>query len=645
MITAMSRKSLHRRGAAQLLVLSLIAQLALATIPAAPAAAVDPGDIPASVLPPAGWKDTQWVNPGGFVNVDVSSFGLPANAPTVDSSVLIENYLATASGRVVLVFQPGVYYFHSTLTITRSDVILRGAGSDATSFVIGSLDARDAQLEFSGGESGAAIAVPGAVSAGAQQLALADAGTIAVGDVIQLRADAGRIAFGYPVESQFFTVTAKSGNTLTLDMKVGLDYPAANAPVVQRINAIRNVGVDLVRIVRSVQPASENVSNLLIRHAYNVFTKNIESVMGGRGHITVHWSKDVVIAGNKVHDAFKNNAGDGGYGYGISVNWGSTGVRISDNKVWDLRHMIILQLGANHTVTSYNALEYPFTDYNDLALHATYAYLNLFEGNRFKEGYADNSKTGTMSATGPGNTWFRNYADEEVGSINNDTTRQNVIGNVVGSIVSAGSGHLIGANRVAGTARWGALPVNPDLPPSLYRNSAPSFWPTGKPWPVWGPDQPSWGTGRTLPAQDRSRPTTTVYTDHLSDWSRTASHSNALTFGTSNAQYFGGDTSRVTRTTTGSAEVVWRVPNLISALVTAYFWPGATPAPFTFQTSADEGATWQTVGPLIDTTGGNWLKYTYVVTGGGTADYLKVVFPAISPDFAAQISSVQFVVP
>jgi hypothetical protein len=155
-MTPMSRRT-PRPRAAQLLVLGLA--IGLDALPATPAAAVDPGDIPSSVLPPAGWKDTQWVNPGGFVTVPVSSFGLPANDPTVDASVLVENYLATATGRVVLLFGAGVYYFHSTLTITRSDVILRGAGSDATSLVVGSFDARDAQIELSGSESGSPLAV------------------------------------------------------------------------------------------------------------------------------------------------------------------------------------------------------------------------------------------------------------------------------------------------------------------------------------------------------------------------------------------------------------------------------------------------------------------------------------------------------
>ncbi|HEA68477.1 hypothetical protein LCGC14_1675690 [marine sediment metagenome] len=36
------------------------------------ALAVDYGDIPASRIPPNGWQDVQWQDPGGWMTVDVS---------------------------------------------------------------------------------------------------------------------------------------------------------------------------------------------------------------------------------------------------------------------------------------------------------------------------------------------------------------------------------------------------------------------------------------------------------------------------------------------------------------------------------------------------------------------------------------------
>src|SRR5690606_34488258 len=107
---------------------------------------------------------------------------------------------------------------------------------------------------------------------------------------------------------------------------------------------------------------------------------------------------------------------------------------ITNNKTGRLRHQIILQIGANHNVVSYNDVEQP-THYNDIALHATFAYYNLFEGNVFTESYADKSKDGTAvePSTGPGNTWFRNFATGVVGSLQDETTRQNVIANLLGS--------------------------------------------------------------------------------------------------------------------------------------------------------------------------------------------------------------------
>jgi hypothetical protein len=219
-----------------------------------------------------------------------------------------------------------------------------------------------------------------------------------------------------------------------------------------------------------------------------------------------------VVESNYIHDCFVHTIGGYGYGYGLV---GSTGCRISHNKSTRLRHHIIFQIGANYNVASYNSIEVCY-DYNDMALHAAYAYMNLFEGNMVTESYADTSKDGSTTAepsTGPENTWFRNYATGKVGSIQTATTRQNVIGNNVGTIVSSGSDHYIGANNVAGanytygtpwpggTINWGAFPTNAVMPASLYLTSRPAFFGSGVPWPVFGPGVVNWGVTNVIPAR------------------------------------------------------------------------------------------------------------------------------------------------
>lgn len=616
----------------------------------APAIALERDDVPETALAPAGWKNTEWINPGGFTNRPVADFGLLPNTPTLDASAMVESYLATATGRAVLVFAPGTYYFRTSLDITRDGVILRGAGSNDTTFVIGSQTTPDAQIAFRGTRSGNPLGVVGSVSSGATQITVSNAASIGVGDLVQLYASTGRVAYGYPFESQFFTVLAKSQNTLTLDMAVGLDYDGAtDTPQIQRVDPIEHVGLDRVRMIRTVMPPTDGVvaSNLQLLFSRNAFVKDAESVRSDRAHIQIDWSKDVVITNNRIHDAFKNVSGDGGYSYGITANWGSTGVRISDNKLWNLRHHILLQLGANHTVVSHNSVEQP-TDYNDVAFHASYAYMNLIEGNRFTESYADNSKfgQGVLNATGPKNTWFRNYATQEIGTINNETFQQTIIGNVAGAILldnqPANAGHVIGANRVAGTTVWGALPTNADLPPSLYLAARPSAWETSRSWPVWGPDLLQGGTANRLPAQDLPRTSNGYWTDPLNDWSKTSSRSSSLELASGSADLLGGDASRASRTSTTSAQITWQVSELDAARFTTYFWPEGDLAPFIFHTSTD-GVSWTPATPHIETTGGNWKRYYYTVASPEGADFIRVTFPALTPSWTAQLGGVQFI--
>jgi hypothetical protein len=466
--------------------------------------AVNIGDLPADRLPPAGWVDTQWVNPGGFVTVDVTTRGLPADNGSVDASAKIRDILSTASGRMVLYFPAGSYYFKTDLTITHDDVILRGAGLDRTKLVIDAPGATNAQIAFRGAFAGSPLAVSGSPAAGSTSITVPGSSSLAVGDFVQLYLNGGKKPYGYPSEQQIFRIVAKSGDTVGLDMKIGLPYPAAKAPTVQEIDMLKTAGVDQLRVERTNQPTLENVNNVVMDKVYNGYLHDIESVKSGRSHIDLSFCRDVVVERTFLHGAFVQNTG--GYAYGVAANW-TTRARITDNKIWDIRHAVLLQLGTNHTVVSYNSSEAPYNGYNDLALHANWAYMNLFEGNRLAEGYADNSKEGQagMAETGPENTWFRNYATGQMGSINSLTTRQNLIGNKLSLIRLSGTDHYHGANKEGDVVKWGSLSASSAIPASLYLTSKPAFL-GSTPWPVFGPSVANWGVANQLPATARLRP-------------------------------------------------------------------------------------------------------------------------------------------
>ncbi|MGP4050280.1 hypothetical protein [Streptomyces sp. 2A115] len=503
----MPKRSRARTRRDVLLTFGALASGALSGIalPTRANAAVDVGDIPVGRIPPAGWKDTQWQDPGGWTTIDVTQRGLPANSSGIDAAAKVREILVATSGRRILYFPPGRYHFTSPLTITNGGVILRGAGITQTRFLIDAPGASNAEIKFSGAYAGSPVDVIGSPASGAQAITVASTVGLKAGDCIELYQSAGRLAWGYPIETQIVRIASVSGNTLTLDMKIGLNYPASELPKIRRIAVLHNNGVEQLRIERVNQPTLENVNNLNFHYVADSFVRNIESIKSGRSHINLNWCKDMVVERNFVHDAFVKDTG--GYAYGIAVNGACTGVRVSDNKLWDLRHNILLQMGANHCVISYNSVENPFRSYNDIALHATYAYMNLFEGNRFHEGYADNSKEGQgdLNATGPGNTWFRNYANNQIGCINGETVRQNLIGNKLSLIRLSGSDHYHGANLEGTTLKWGSLSPSSAIPASLYTTSKPAFLGSVS-WPVYGPGVLDWGAANTLPATVRAKP-------------------------------------------------------------------------------------------------------------------------------------------
>lgn len=620
----------------------------LALVPAG-SMAQNYGSIPQDRIPPAGWEDTQWVDPKGWQTLNVSQLGLRPNDPSVDAAVALKNLVEkSTSGRRILYFPPGIYYFKTSLRLGVGDLIIQGAGRDATIFRIISPGDQLAQIEIGIDRAtaiGPALPLTADVASGAQTVTVSDASSLAVDQFIMLGKPP--TVWEGPTYSQIFKIIGKSGNTLTLDMKVGLTYPVSAGSSVRKINMLQNVGFEQLKVERTNGWTSDpytiqDAGNLVLTGVYNGFLRDLESELSIRHHLQVDWSRNVVVERNSLYGTREKTTG--GWGYGVGMNW-STRIRVTDNKTWDLRHQIILQTGSNHCVVSYNSIESP-TDYNDLALHATHAYMNLFEGNRFTESYADNSKAGQTDkhATGPGNTWFRNAASGKVGSENNATYRQNVIGNVVGALIDGGDyakfQHYFGANRVNGTDSWRELSSTSTLPASLYLTQKPAFL-GGKSWPLFGPGVSSnWGVSNTLPAADRARPT--LFTeDALNDWSQTDSHTANLTFDTASVDLLGNDSSRATRTDNTAAEIVWKKPAITSFRAVAYHWPSEAVTHLGFLTSID-GTTWVPVTPTVEGGEGNWKRFVYSARNLGNVNYLKVRFnPTSGKGWAQQLSQME----
>jgi hypothetical protein len=138
--------------------------------------------------------------------------------------------------------------------------------------------------------------------------------------------------------------------------------------------------------------------------------------------------------------------------------------------------------------------------------------------------------------------------------------------------------------------------------------------------------------GRTLPevAEVTLQYALPLAVDDETSWSASYAHSGggALTFDTSNPQYFGGDASRAERQY-GTPYIEWQLPVGATAFqATAFYWPSQQVQPFTVEVSAD-GSTWTTVSPVVTGGTGNWLVYTYTLYNLNGDKFVQLVWPAV----------------
>lgn len=501
--------------------LSQTSQFMMASVGAGSIALAAPsGDIPASRIPPDGWTDVQWEDPGGWTTINVTNDAgltaaqrLPANDSSVDASQRIQAILAATSGRRILYFPTGKYYFKTNLSITVGNLQLNGDG-DTTEF-IQQQTVSPGHIEFVGTTASGSTVTPGdltgtipitaAPALGDQSITVTDAATIAVGDLIdvfesftpQYPADTwAREAWGQVVE-----VTSKNGNTLGLSMKLGLQYTASNSPRIRKINPLRNIQVKNLHLQRAID--NGETDGLRFQYTANVSVYNIKSWRASdRAHINIVNSHKVSIARSGFDNAWTTSGG--GYAYGVLASLNSSKIKIVDNWFRNLRHHVLLQAGANHSVIAYNSMEPSYYDLNgsgsDLSLHGNNAHNNLFEGNQFYRAAHD----GTHGVNGPRNTYYRNQGSR-IDIVDNPTDRNNVIGNDITLALNIGSGssaNFIEGNRIAGTVQWQTLNSGSNLPASLYLTSKPAFLGT-KAWPLYGPGVANYGSANTTPAFDR----------------------------------------------------------------------------------------------------------------------------------------------
>jgi hypothetical protein len=516
-----------------------------------------PGESLESRLPPGGFRDVVWQDPfpGKWQTIDVTQKGIAPGAE--DVTTRLQALVDGLTEPTILSFPPGTYRF-GKITITKGNLIIKGAGpketvfhplQDGTLFCWWGAGGRYEYAKL--GPEYQPRQVTADVPAGAVVVPVANTKDLQPGDMVLVEANLDKWSYSAAQRGLggVFLIAKVENDRITLDLPLALGLsqvqPDKKNAIVAKLNPVRNVGLEDVRIAMPEEAGSKSTT-LFLKRACNAFIRNVESYNPSRHHVEICYSRQVVVEGCLFDEA--KEKGGGGYGYGVNLRDLSTLCKVENNIFRDLRHTLSTEVGASYCIYAYNlnvdrlrdlsrSPDAPpkFRDQNWLAnrqlngitsgfvtaevvAHGNYPHNVLLEGNVFYIACVDRSHT----TNGP-HFIFRNGAlgqpklygwwQEGCGIVvMGENDNQVIVGNYLfnDSVVllqkhqdtRTSENTLIAGNVVKGQVDWGPLPADTKLPRSLYLKDRPAFWPQDLAWPAFGPDVADPASAR-IPAQLR----------------------------------------------------------------------------------------------------------------------------------------------
>ena len=465
--------------------------------------AVDYGELDSKYFPPNGWHAYEWQDSSGWLDVDAVKEGVLPDNPSINAAKQLEAVVDKYRNKKIrILFPAGTWRFTETCRLHKpgGGLILKGSGREKTHFVIDTKESVNSAIMIDGSVSppGKLMKVLESVRRGDQNITFAngEASEISVGNyllvngVIPIPKDSDNPDGVFRKTAQIVRVARKAGAKVFLDMKLGMDMPNAQVRV---LGLGEECGVEGIHIAR-LRIAPINTKNLGVINVGKGFVRDCEVTGSITGGIFISSCRDFIVTRNLVHELYvpmvkgAYNYRAGSHGDGILVGGFSTSVHVANNRLWNLRHHIIL-IEANHCVVGYNQLEPAFHAYGDLAQHNGHCgHNNLFEGNTGSDMATDNARKTYQPTCYI--TYFRNHAALEIGSLNPYSSCYAIIGNEIdgkAGVVNVGIATVpfyVGANKVENNLQMGQLSQTAHIPPSLVYSVKPEY--VAK-WPLFGP--------------------------------------------------------------------------------------------------------------------------------------------------------------
>ncbi len=515
-----------------------------------------------------------------------------------DDAPAIQTAIDACPANQVVYLPEGRYLLNSTLTLSKSHITLRGAGPDKTLLFSNSTTYR-AIIVGKGGYTGPYINVTGGYTKGSTSITVADASSIAPGDFLiidqendpQYATSAGKdgdctwcgtprcsldvstkcgawnepqigescaagkgiCEGGKRTIGHLIKVTAKSGNTLTLEQGLLWNFTPTYHPQVMKSGLEgQYIGIEDLYITSHDASIGKNFD---YHYCAYCWMKNVETARVNQIH---HYSTKTYR--NEFRDNYFHHVRcyTGNYGYAMAFQGHVTSALIENNIFENLASPISFSSAGGGNVVAYNyfgtnVAEFPTCGTNsygiktDMTHHGAHPVFNLFEGN-----VANKIGSDFIWGTTSHHTIFRNnlrgyqedtYKDNRAIHIAYYSRYFNVVGNLLGSYPTVDFIYEIAG--INSPASW-TMPVIFDIgykasfnaiveeydplaketllrhgnydtankqtlwdtgisartiPDSLYLTSKPVWWSQNLTWPPYGPDPET--ASHKIPAQAR----------------------------------------------------------------------------------------------------------------------------------------------
>lgn len=298
-------------------------------------------------------------------------------APALQSGV---DWLKNNGGGALFI-PAGSYYLDSVVTITGDNIVIRGAGAGSTKIYF--RPAADASgmyvggITFKGaGNISSAIGLAADAPRGANTLSLPSGHGFVVGDTLRLECPGvpagveNACVEPWLMRQNLYRVSAVSGNTVTLDGVLRIDFPVAEGARVKKWRGIRRGGVENLYFE---QTTSAWHSSITFTDAWECWARGVTVFRTGRFPIYMINAKHGEIRDCVMQEA--RNKGLGGTAY---VGWDACHDSLMENvTTHGMRHAPLFQWSASGCVIRNSTFHH-----SDLQWHAGWTHENLVENCR-----------------------------------------------------------------------------------------------------------------------------------------------------------------------------------------------------------------------------------------------------------------------